>query len=274
MWATTHAALVGFVDNRAVHVRLDLRHRAVPIVNPDLDDRHLPGNDLLDVFPAFGFAHRAVGDAEPIRRCRPGHRGCRNPAADGQEQRRVRNDLRSQLVRQLRIDIPPVEAHAHRRGDAVVRVTLQVIDQRRPREVLFARHAGFLIRVADVVVRIDKRGDDGFARQIDACCACRLKFALAANPGELVVLDDERRIFDRCAPIAGNEPGALEQHRGSPGRGLAGGKPRRHRQNQQRRDDRGENRGVTHDGMFGQADASVNRWPVGVDSPAIRGETA
>ena len=58
----------------------------------------------------------------------------------------------------------------------------------------------------------NQRGDHCLARQIDTGSAVRsLKFALAANPDEAVVLHQKRGILDRRPAITGDEAGSLEQ---------------------------------------------------------------
>ena len=175
-------ALVGFVDDRAVDVRLQLRHGAEAVVHPDLDDGHFARDQFLDFFPSFGLALGAVRHAQAIRRRRACHRRRGNPAADGQEQRGVGDDLVPQLVRQLRVHVPPVEAHAHRRRDAVIRVALQVVDDRRAREVLLARRARLLVRVSQVIVGIDDRGHHGLAGQVHARRARRQRAPRPFDP--------------------------------------------------------------------------------------------
>ena len=70
--------------------------------------------------------------------------------------------------------------------------------------------------------RVDQRGDHRLAGQIDARGAGRrLHLAPAPDAREAVVLDQERRVFDRRAAVAGDEAGAFEQGRGGGGPSLS-----------------------------------------------------
>ena len=180
--------------------------------------RDLARDQFFDVLSAFGLALRAVRHAQAIRGRRARHRRRGDAAADGEKQRGVRDDLVPQLVRQLRVHLPPVEAHAHRRRDAVVRVALQVIDDRRAREVLLARHARLLVRVAHVVVGIDDRGHDGLAREVHARRARRQRdLALSSDARNPVVLHEERGALDHAA-VADDQALALVRARTPPRR--------------------------------------------------------
>jgi hypothetical protein len=100
-----------------------------------------------------------------------------------------------------------------RRGDAVVRESLQVIDEVLARVSVGADGIGFDDLPAKMGMRVDDRGNDRLTGQIDARRSGReLQFAFLANLRNFVVLDQKRGVLDRRA-IAGDEPGAFKQDR-------------------------------------------------------------
>ena len=102
------------------------------------------------------------------------------PFSNGQEFRRIRNDLVAKLVSELLIGF---EAHAHRRGRSVIGVALKLIDQIVARVVRLRVAAVLLIDQADVVVAVDQCRNHGLARQIHASRVCRrLPLALFCRP--------------------------------------------------------------------------------------------
>src|SRR3989442_9036740 len=96
-----------------------------------------------------------------------------------------------------------------------------MVDHELSRVALFTRLVGLVVRPPEVVVNVDQRGHDGLPGQIDAGRAGRrLNLALPADPGESVVLHQERGILDRRALTTRNEPSALEQDRAARRAGL------------------------------------------------------
>ena len=92
-----------------------------------------------------------------------------------------------------------------------VGVTLQVVDEILAREVLLRHRPLDHVLEPEVTVRIDLRGHDGLARQVDARRAGRdLQLALPADAGELVVLDDEDGVLDGCGALTRDEPRSLK----------------------------------------------------------------
>ena len=147
---------------------------AVPIVHPDLDEVDLPRGQLLDGLSGLRFARN------PVRGLRPPRLRRRDPASRGAQSRGVGDGLLPHLERH----IAGILAEAHDRADPVVRLPLQLIDER------LARHR-------HVRMRVDDRRHDGLAGQIDASRAGRnLQLSSSADLGEPIVLNDERGILD------------------------------------------------------------------------------
>ena len=116
-------------------------------------------------------------------------------------------------TRPAAVQIRPVDevADADDRTEPVVGETLQMVDEILAREVLLGHRAVHIVLVSDVAVEIDLGRHDRLARQGDARRAGRdLQIALAADPCEPVVLDDECGVLDRGAAIAGDQPGSFE----------------------------------------------------------------
>ena len=116
-----HSVLVRLIDDRAIHLGLELRYGAFTIVDPEFDEVDAACVQLTNVLPALFRSRRAVRNAEPGFTRRTRHRGCRDAFSDCQEFRRIRNDLVPELVRQFLIGLEP---HAHRRRRSVVGVAL------------------------------------------------------------------------------------------------------------------------------------------------------
>jgi hypothetical protein len=111
------------------------------------------------------------------------------------------------------MEIRPIDQVANADGgaDSVVGQTLQMIDEIVASEILFRHRPIPVVLVPDVAMKIDLRRHDGLARQIDVRRAGRnLQLAPAADAREPAVLHDERGVLDRCVPVAGDEPRALE----------------------------------------------------------------
>ena len=116
------------------------------------------------------------------------------------------------LVAELKRQLAEIGAHRLAGGDAEVREPVHVVEDVLARVVL--RPARQVLHVADVGVRIDQRGDDRLAGQIDARRAGRrLHLALAADSREAAALDEEGGALNRRAVAAGNQPRAFVQHR-------------------------------------------------------------
>ncbi len=217
-----HRVLVRFVDDRLIHVDLQLRHRVQPVVHPDLDHLDVPGLQFTHQRPALGFGLRAVRNPKPIVGHRSRHRRCRNPPAHREKPRGVWNDVVSQLVGHVGVHVPPVEAHAQRGRNAVVRVALQVIDHALARVTLFGGDVGFLIRPTEMVMGIDERGDDRLAGQIDTRgTGGQWNLALPADSGECGSFDEKRGAVYRSAAITRDEPRSFEQNGRRGGTNLA-----------------------------------------------------
>ena len=58
-----HPVLVCLVDDRAIHLRLELRHAAFTVVNPELDEMNAPGLQLPNVLAALFWRRCAVRNA-------------------------------------------------------------------------------------------------------------------------------------------------------------------------------------------------------------------
>ena len=180
--------LVGLVDDRAIQGRSQLLELAVPVVHPDLDEIDLPRGQLLYGLSGLRFA------GNPIRGLRPPRLRHRDPASRGAKSRGAGDGLLPHLERH----IARILAEAHDRADPVVRLPLQLIDER------LARHR-------HVRMRVDDRRHDGLAGQIHASRTRRhLQLPSRADLGEPVVLDDERGILDGRAAVPDDEPRPFE----------------------------------------------------------------
>ena len=112
-----------------------------------------------------------------------------------------------QLVAELKRQLAEVGAHRLAGGNAEVGEPMHVVEDVLARVVL--RPAGEVLHVADVRVRVDERGNDRLAGQIDARrTRRRLQVALLADAREPVVLDDEGGAFDwpRPSPVISLAP--------------------------------------------------------------------
>ena len=139
---------------------------AVPIVDPDLHERaRLARAARCTCFAALLLSRGAVRNAQASLARRTRHRGCRDPFPDGEKARRIRDHLVAQPIGELLIGLEP---HAQRRGDAVVRVALELVDEVLARVVRLAVAAVALVDQPDVVVAVDERRDDRLAGQVDA----------------------------------------------------------------------------------------------------------
>src|SRR5690242_1358088 len=73
---------------------------------------------------------------------------------------------------------------------------------------------------SEMTVEINHRRHDGFARQVDAHRpGTDRHLTPAADPREMVILDDECRIFDGCAAVASYQPPPFEHGRSPSCRG-------------------------------------------------------
>src|SRR5262245_2441102 len=117
-------------------------------------------------------------------------------------------DLLSQLIRQF----SEVGPHTYRGGKPVVSVPLQMVQEIFWIEVLLRHAAVFLIQESKVAMDIDHGRHDRLSRKIDAHGAWRcLKLAFPADTREVIVLHNERGVFDWRFAVAQDEPGALKK---------------------------------------------------------------
>src|SRR5207237_566982 len=100
------------------------------------------------------------------------------------------------------------------RGEAVIRIAPEVIEQVLTIEIRLRHPPVALVQKSGVAVHVSETRDNGLAGEIDARRALgRLDLALSADGGESIVLDDERRVLDRRASIARDQPCAFEHGR-------------------------------------------------------------
>src|SRR5205823_6182043 len=85
-----HAIPVCLVDDRAIHLRLELRHAAFTVVNPELDEMNAPGLQLPNVLAALFWRRCAVRNACARFARRPRHWRRRDAFSNGQEFCRIR----------------------------------------------------------------------------------------------------------------------------------------------------------------------------------------
>ena len=205
-----HLLTVGvcFVDDGPVHVRLELRYGAFPIVNPDLDELHASRVQRLNVFPALLFGRRAVRNPQAGLGRRARHRRCRDSLSHGEEARRIRDHLVAQPIGDFRIGL---ESHAQSGAHAVVRAPLELIDEVLTRIVRLAVAAIPDVDQSVMVVTVDQGRHHRLAGQVHAHGALGwLTLTLPADPRDGVALDEERGVLDRSAPVADDEPRTLE----------------------------------------------------------------
>ena len=203
-----HAAGVRLVDDRPVDLRPQLRHRAAPVVDPDLDDVYPVTVQFLDRRATLRRGLRATRDPEPVLLLRSGHRCGGDPAPGRQEACRVGEHRVPQLEGQRLVELQP---QAHRGCHAVIGGPLQMFDQVAQRVVVLAVRAVLHVREPDVLVGVDQGRDYRLSGQVHAFRALGgLPLALATDPGEDAVLDEECRPLDRRAAVPVDEPGALE----------------------------------------------------------------
>ena len=121
-----------------------------------------------------------------------------------------------------------IEAKAQRRGDAVIRVTPELIDQVVARVARRRRDASAHVGVPEMTVRVDERRHDGLAAHIDNRRARRC-FDGAAWPDsrDSPIVHDERAVLDRRLAFSGQHTSAFEHQRARSG--LCRGEPRRDR---------------------------------------------
>ena len=190
--------LVGLIDHCAIQIRRELLVFAVAVVNPDLDQVDLLRGELLHGLPSFRLGRNPVGRFRTT--------GLRH--GDPASRRAKPRGAGNRLVPHLERRVIRVLAEAQDRGDAVVRLALQLI------------HKG-LSRLCEVRVCVDDRRHDRFARQVHASRARgRLHLTRSADLGEPRAIDDEDGIFDGRVAIADNEPRSFEHRDGCQGRRL------------------------------------------------------
>jgi hypothetical protein len=158
-------------------------------VYPDLQDVDFLCRDLLHRFPRFHDSGYPVGCFRASR-FRHG-----DPTTGSPEPRCARYDF----VPYLEGHIRGVLAEARDDRDAVISLSLQLIDERCP----FVGH---------VVMGVDDRRHDGFAAQIHAPRSGWRGASLSggANLSETSAIHDEGRIFDWRTAIAGNQSRSFE----------------------------------------------------------------
>ena len=194
--------LVRLVDDRAVQRRIQLLHRAVPIVDPDLDEVGVLHRELANVAPRLLFGRHAVRRVSH-RRVRAGV-GRRETAPGGAHAR-----TRMRLVAQPQREIAAIGPRARDRSDTVVREAIQLVEDGLAREVLGEERRA--LAIAKMRVHVDQRRHDGLSCQVDAIHTGRnLRGALPAGAREPAVLDHERGAFDDVAG-AGDQAGAFER---------------------------------------------------------------
>ena len=114
------------------------------------------------------------------------------------------------IVSQLIREIARIGARAHHRDDAVVEISVQMIDEVLARVVRRGERRAF--QIADMSVQQDDPGHQCFAGQIDPHGAAReLDLAPPADSRDGVVLDEHGGVVDWRAAIASDQPCALEQ---------------------------------------------------------------
>src|SRR5258708_4632094 len=169
--------------------------------------------------PRFGGIQVARPLADRINWSSPARSRIGKAEANGADECSIRDDFGAQLVGQL----AHVGAGADGRRDAVIGVSLQVVDVVLADEVRLRQLAGDGIEESGMAVRIDDRRHHGLAGEIDARRACRCRhLASSSDRRDAAVPDDESRILDGGAAVAGDEPCPLAHRRaGRPGRGAS-----------------------------------------------------
>ena len=103
-----------------------------------------------------------------------------------------------------------LDALRHRRGDAEIERAVEIADDVLAGEIL--RRVGQPLLEAGMHMGADNRGHHGLAGEIDPGRAGgRRHLAAPPNARDQAALDQDRRILDRRAAVAGNDAGALEQ---------------------------------------------------------------
>ena len=196
--------LVRLVDDGAIQDGAQLRHRAVAVVDPDLDEVDVLRRQFPDVLSGLALA----GDA--IRRI--AHRRVRTGIGRSEAAPCRPNDRAwMRIVAQPKREVAAIGARAADGRNAEVGETIQLVDDRVAGEVL-----GTERRTASVTkMRVDvhERRHHGLAAQVHPPKAGRrLQLSLPAHAHERIALHDERRSFDGGTAVTGDQTRAVEQH--------------------------------------------------------------
>ena len=186
------AVLVRFVDDGAVKSRSQFFHLAAAVIHPDLNDVHFLPDQLLHRLARVSIGRHAVGNRLPVvlAGARVGHR---HTASRRAKQRGARHRVGAQFVGR----VARVNAQVAGGGDAVIGEPVQMVNQVFPRVRIRANLAGLHNLPAKVGVGVNQRRNYGLACKVDTRSAFCRDFALAADLGELAVLNKECRGLDR-----------------------------------------------------------------------------
>ena len=124
---------VRLVDDRAIQRGAQLRHRAVAIVDPDLDEVDLVRDLFANRATRFLFGGDAIRRRLQFRR--PGSGIGRRYAAAGREKQRAAQRAGSLLRANLRRQLSRLGTQRCDGGDARIGVAIELIDERLPGEV-------------------------------------------------------------------------------------------------------------------------------------------
>ncbi len=234
-----HIVLVRLVDERPIEIGRELRHGAVAVVDPDLDQVGLVCGEFADVLARFLLGGDAIGAVahDPTGAC-IGHA----ESAAGGEVARARARFGAHAVRQ----VAATGAGLEHRSDAVEGIAVEHVEQ-VVAGVVVGGEAG-AGAIAHVHVIVDQRGHHRLAGEVDPRRAGRWRQLPApADADEPVIGDDEGRVLDDDA-VAGEKPCALVDGDG----GSLGVRGVRRGQQRQRRNERGERtpKTATHLGLL------------------------
>ncbi len=196
--------LVRLVDDRAIQRGTQLRHGAVPVVDPDLHEVRSTCGELPDRAPRVFLARHAVGNRAhrevPRRRIR------RREATACRPEERPRVRLVPQSVRQL----TRIGAGAHHRHDAVIQVAIQVIDDVLARVVVGGERQA--LQIADVPVQRNDARNYRLAGKVDpGRTSWGSNVAAAAHGSDASIFDEDCSVLDRRTAIADDHPGTLQE---------------------------------------------------------------
>ena len=210
---------VALVDDRPEEIGRQPGRAAVSVVDPDLDQVHLPGGQFANRLPRLVFSRHFIGNPGVGRTTRSRVR--RADAAAGDEQTRAAQLSCFLVGTNLEGDVALFDALRLDDRDSVIQRPVEIVDDVFAREVIGA--VGEASLEAGMPVRVDQGGHDRFAGEVDAARADgRDHIALPADGRDRAALDEKRRIDQGRAAVAGDEPGTLVQDdgRGAVGRDL------------------------------------------------------